>query len=112
MAVARSSSVRVTKSQVEGAMHCNEFAANNVSRTDHSVAAAFAANGIGREGDDESAQRGRSVIYDCVSMVALCNRADHYIFRLWLVLSSFLFFFARLISAAADWMSTIHMVWP
>ena len=48
-------------------------------------------------------------------MVALCNRADHYIFMLWFVLlllsSSF---FPRLISAAADWMSAIlpHMVWP
>jgi len=45
-------------------------------------------------------------------MVALCNRADHYIFALWF-LSSF-FFFPRLISAVEDWMSTIlpHMVWP
>ena len=46
-------------------------------------------------------------------MVALWNRADHYIFMLWfvLLLSSF---FPRLISAAADWMSAIllHMVWP
>jgi len=38
------------------------------------------------------------------------NRADHYIFMLWFVLSSS--FFPRLISAAADWMSAIHMVWP
>jgi len=49
-------------------------------------------------------------------MVALCNRADHYIFMLWFVLSSssFFLFFPRLISAAADWMSAIlpHMVWP
>ena len=50
-------------------------------------------------------------------MVALWNRADHYIFMLWFVLSSsffFLFFIPRLISAAADWMSVIlpHMVWP
>jgi len=51
-------------------------------------------------------------------MVALCNRADHYIFMLWFVLSFFLsfflFYFPRLISAAADWMSAIlpHMVWP
>jgi len=48
-------------------------------------------------------------------MVALCNRADHYIFAQWF-LSSFFFlsFFPRLISAAVDWMSTIlsHMVWP
>ena len=47
-----------------------------------------------------------------VIMVALCNRADHYIFILFL-LSSF-FFFPRLISAVGDWMFTIpwHMVWP
>jgi len=46
-------------------------------------------------------------------MVALWNRADHYIFILSFVLliSSF---FPSLISAAADWMSAIlpHMVWP
>jgi len=45
-------------------------------------------------------------------MVALCNRADHYIFALSFVLSSF---FPRLISAVADWMSASailpHMVW-
>ena len=35
-------------------------------------------------------------------MVALCNRADHYMFALWF-LSSF-FFFPRLISAVGDWM--------
>ena len=42
-------------------------------------------------------------------MVALWNRADHYIFMLWFLSS----FFPRLISAAAHWMSTIrpHMVW-
>jgi len=48
-------------------------------------------------------------------MVALCNRADHYIFMLWLLLSSSFFFcFPRLISAVRYWMSTIltHMVWP
>ena len=44
-------------------------------------------------------------------MVALWNRADHYIFALWLLL---LLFFPRLISAFADWMSAIlpHMVRP
>ena len=44
-------------------------------------------------------------------MVALCNRADHYIFILFLLL--LLLFFPRLISAVGDWMSTIlrHMVW-
>jgi len=44
-------------------------------------------------------------------MVALWNKADHYIFILWFLLLSF---FSRLISAVADWMSAIlpHMVWP
>jgi len=59
-------------------------------------------------------------------MVALCNRADHYIFALLFmaalcnreghihfhpVVSFYLTFFPRLISAATDWMSTIllHM---
>jgi len=50
-------------------------------------------------------------------MVALCNRADHYILPcsfFLLLLSSSSFFIPRLISAAADWMSTIllHMAWP
>jgi len=48
-------------------------------------------------------------------MAALYNRAGHYIFVLWFLLPSFyLFSFPRLISAIADWMSTIlpHMVWP
>ena len=48
-------------------------------------------------------------------MVALCNRADHYIFAVWFLSSIFyLSFFPRLISAAAGWMSTIllHMAWP
>jgi len=48
-------------------------------------------------------------------MVALWNRADHYIFILWfLLLSSSSSLFPRLISAVADWMSVIlaHMVWP
>ena len=46
-----------------------------------------------------------------VVMVALWNKADHYIFILWF-LSFYLLFFPRLISAAALWMSTIlpHMV--
>jgi len=48
-----------------------------------------------------------------IIMVALWNRADHYIFMLWFVLPFFFFFFPRLISAATDWMSTVlrHMVW-
>jgi len=42
-------------------------------------------------------------------MVALRNRADHYILALWFLLP---IFFPRLISAVGDWMSTIlpHMV--
>jgi len=44
-------------------------------------------------------------------MVALCNRADHYMF---LPCGFYLLFSHRLISAVGDWMSTIlpHMVWP
>ena len=58
-------------------------------------------------------------------MVALCNRADHYIFALWFLLSfilsffllfflSLFLFFPRLISAVADWMSIIllYTMWP
>jgi len=43
-------------------------------------------------------------------MAALSNRAGHYIFTLWFLSS----FFPHLISAVAEWMSTIllHMVWP
>ena len=46
-----------------------------------------------------------------IIMVTRWNRADHYIFMLWFLSSSF---FPRLISAAAHWMSTIlpRMVWP
>jgi len=46
-------------------------------------------------------------------MAALWYRARHYIFALWF-LSSIFVFFPRLISAVAEWMSTIlpHMVWP
>jgi len=47
-------------------------------------------------------------------MVALCNRADHYIFAVVTIFLSFLF--PRLISAAGDWRSIIlpvpHMAWP
>jgi len=60
-----------------------------------------------------------NLVYRCIDiiMVALCNRADHYIFMLWFVLLLLLlssFFFPRLISAVGDWMFTIlwHMVWP
>jgi len=40
-------------------------------------------------------------------MVALLNRADHYIFALWFLYFFFLLFFAHLISAVGDWMSTV-----
>jgi len=51
-------------------------------------------------------------------MAALWNTAGHYIFALWFLSSIFylsiFFFYPRLISAAAGWMSTIlpHIVWP
>ena len=51
---------------------------------------------------------GQTIIF----MAALRSRCGHYIFALWF-LSSIFFFIPRLISAVADWMSTIllHMVW-
>ena len=54
----------------------------------------------------------RVVLWLPVVMVALCNRADHYILPCDFYLRSS--FFPRLISAVGDWMSTIlpHMVWP
>ena len=42
----------------------------------------------------------------CLFMVTLWNRANHYIFILWFLLS---FLFPRLISAVADWMSTMRL---
>ena len=42
---------------------------------------------------------------DRAIMAALWNRAGHYIFALWFLY--FFLFFPRLISAVADWMSTI-----
>ena len=39
--------------------------------------------------------------------MALCNRADHYIFALWFLSFFFFLFLPRLISAVRDWMSTI-----
>jgi len=46
-------------------------------------------------------------------MAATRSRHGHYIFALWFGFF-FLLFFPHLISAVADWMSTIlsHMVWP
>ena len=56
-------------------------------------------------------------VLQAIVMVALWNRADHYIFALWFLLSFFflsLSSFPRLISAVGDWISAIlpHMVWP
>jgi len=54
-------------------------------------------------------------ICTCILLtVALWNRADHYIFALRFLSFLYLIFFPRLISATADWMSTIlrHMMWP
>ena len=39
-----------------------------------------------------------------ILMATQCNRAGHYIFALWFLLSSF---FIRIISAVADWMPSI-----
>jgi len=53
-----------------------------------------------------------------IFLATLWNGAGHYIFPFWFLsfclVSFFLSFFPRLISAAADRMSTIlpHMVWP
>jgi len=43
-------------------------------------------------------------------MAALCNRAGHYIFAVWFLLLS-VFFFPRLMSAVAEWMSTILLTY-
>ena len=55
------------------------------------------------------------IFNDYLVMAALWNRTGHYIlpYGFYLLLSFFLLF-PRLISAVADWMSTIlvHMVWP
>jgi len=55
-----------------------------------------------------------SVVVTKHFMVALWNRADHYIFTLWFLSTVSIFFFPRLISAVEEWMSAIlaHMVWP
>ena len=42
-----------------------------MKQRDHSVAAASTENGIGREAGGGSAQRGRSVIYDCLVYTCL-----------------------------------------
>jgi len=52
------------------------------------------------------------VLYSSFVMAVLHSRCGHYIFTLWFL--SIYLIFPRLISAAANWMSTIlpHMVWP
>jgi len=54
---------------------------------------------------------GMLCLHNDIFMAALRSRCGHYIFALWFLS---IFFIPRLISAAADWMSTIlpHMVWP
>jgi len=49
-----------------------------------------------------------------VIMAALCNRGGVIFLSCGIFIILLLSFFPRLISAAADWMSTIlrHMVWP
>ena len=54
------------------------------------------------------------LIHSSIIMAALIrSRCGHYIFVLWFLLFSAVFF-RRLFSAVADWMSTIlpHMMWP
>jgi len=83
-------------------VNCHSSQAANVN-ADRSIKAIFSCCSLPDDG----------LLYSCCSfMVALWNRADHYIFILWFLSS--VFFFPRLISAVADWMSTIlrHMVWP
>ena len=89
MAVARSSFGMVTKSQGKGhfwgfssplTMHCKAFAAKGIIPY--------------RPGrGDVSAKRKRDVIYDCLVMVALCNRETIYIFIVFLLLLLLLLLF-------------------
>ena len=59
-----------------------------------------------------------SLVADFIALIfiaALRSRCGHHIFALWFLLFiCLLSFFPRLISAFADWMSSIlsHMVWP
>jgi len=52
------------------------------------------------------------IVLTTLIMAALRSRCGHYYFVLWFLLSSY--FFSRLFSAVAGWMSAIlpHMVWP
>jgi len=54
------------------------------------------------------------LVYFDLIMAALWDGAGHYIFILWfLSICLLVSFFSRLISAVAEWMSTIlrHMMW-
>ena len=66
--------------------------------------------------DDSAIMLCTSGFVDDVIMAALHSRCGHYIFVLWFISIFYLLsiFIPRLISAAADWMSTIfpHVVWP
>ena len=61
---------------------------------------------------------GSDLLFSCLSfkifMAALRSRCGHYIFVLWFLLSIYRSFSPRLISAVAEWISTIplHVVWP
>jgi len=47
-----------------------------------------------------------------IIMVALCNRADHYIFALWFLSSFFFFYSPNLSGRRLDVYHIPHMVWP
>ena len=83
-----------------------------------------------RRGTRKAADNGMPFLHTCIRrpsrgtsvphflaffMAALRSKCGHYIFALWF-LSSFFHLFPRLISAAADWMSTIlphiSLMWP
>ena len=49
------------------------------------------------------------IFNDYLVMAALWNRTGHYILSYGFYLLSFFLLFPRLISAVADWMSTIHL---
>jgi len=68
-------------------MHYNALAAKGIiqspitscSTRDHSVDAAFAENGIGREGVTGVAQRGRSLIYYCLVFILFSGNYFYFV---------------------------------
>jgi len=56
----------------------------------------------------ECAMNSVDELKQCLIMVALWNRANHYIFIMWILLLLLSIFFPRLISAVADWMYVCH----